>query len=102
MLGTQFAESGAPESWESAVLREQFVGQLQSIIAPGARAQDDREQLGNRKRLRAEVLQAFAWALVGGQLAYGCVIIQLGVFVGVGVGFARKHVRFSSFTASLV
>ncbi len=100
VLGAQLAEIGTHQSWEPAVLREEFVGQLHGVIASGAGAQDDREQLGHRdrERLGAEVLQALARALVGGQVAHRRVVVQPGVFVGVGVDFAGEHVRFSSFT----
>ncbi len=99
MFGTELAEVGAHQAGESPVLREQLVGQFQGVIASGAGAQDDRQQLGHRERLGAEVLQAFARALSAGQFAHRRVVVQPGVFVGVGVGFAGEHVRFSSFTA---
>jgi hypothetical protein len=45
------------------------------------------------------VLQPFAWALMAGQFAHGRMVVQSGAFVGVGVGFALEHVRFSSLIA---
>jgi hypothetical protein len=102
MLGAQLAEVGAHQPGESSVLEEQFVGELQGVVAPIAGAQDDREQLGHGERLGAEVLQALARALMAGQVAHRRVVVQPGVLVGIGVGFAGEHRWFSSFTVCLV
>jgi hypothetical protein len=99
VLGAQLAEIGAHQSGEPPVLRQQLVGQLERVVTPGAGAQDDGQQLGQRERLWAEVLQALSWALVAGQLAHGGVVVQPGVSIGTGVGFAGEHRRFSSLKA---
>ena len=91
MFGAQLAEIGPHQPGQSPVLRQQLVGQLQSVVAAGAGAQDDGQQLGQRERLGAEMLQALARALVAGHFAHGRVVVQFRVFVRVGVRFEGEH-----------
>ena len=58
-------------------------------------------ELPSQERPRAEVLQAFARALVAGQLAHGGVVVQPGASIGVGVGFAGEHGQLSSLYRAL-
>jgi hypothetical protein len=80
-----------PTPERAPVPGEQLVGQFQGVIAAGAGAQDDRQQLGQREGLGAEVLQPLAWALVGGHFAHGRVVVQFRASVRVGVRFEGEH-----------
>src|SRR5258708_31958976 len=76
VLRTKRPESGSKQPPESKFVESIFTRQFEDIIACIAGAQDNGQQFRVRERLRAIMLEPFAWAFVAWEIMNSRVVHQ--------------------------